>query len=456
MADSRPPGSDPLRRALRLSLWDGLAFAFMVGVGENYLLADAIRLSASTLEQGLVVALPLAVGATGPLIALRVLARLSARKPFVVAAVFLQALNWAALALGDLSGLVTPRVLIALAALHQVFGQATGTAWTSWFGDLVPRTIRGRYFARRNRGIYLATCAGLLAGGGLLQLLEPAPAAGPAAGGGHGFALLFALAAVARFLSALCLALTPEPRFSGLSGRVRVVGFLRTERGSRAWRLLVFSGMLYFSVYIASPYFAPYMLAELRFSYLEFTLASLAIVLLKVISVPAWGRVVDDHGARPTFALAALLTSLVPLPWLWTRGLAWALLAQGFSGFSWAGYEVALFALLLESSYRGTRPHVFAVQSVLNGSAQLLGSLAGALVIPLLGHDLRSVFALSLASRFVLALVAPGLVPPTASAEPVRRKDLLLRVMGIRPSGGLSHRPVLENAEEDPARRPAG
>jgi MFS family permease len=437
-----------LRRALRLSLVDGLAFAFMVGVGETYLLADAVRLSASTLELGLVVTLPLFLGAIGPLLVLRLLGRVRSRRRVVVCAVSLQALNWAALAAGDLSGLLTARGLIAFACVHQVCGQASGTAWSSWIGDLVPRTIRGRFFGRRNRGIYLATCAGLLAGGALLQLLEPGPTGTFATHGGRGFAVLYALAAGARVLSAWLLARTPEPPFAGLPDRVRVLRFLRTERGTRAWRIVLFSGTLYLSVYVASPYFTPFMLEDLAFSYAEFMLASVSIVALKVLFVPAWGRVVDQHGARPTFALAALLTSLVPLPWLWARGLGWVLVAQGFSGLAWAGYEVSLFALLLDSSYRGTRPHVFAVQSVLNGAAQLLGGLLGALAILWLA-DLRVVFALSLATRLALALVAPGILPSGPGAERTARRDIFLRVMGIRPSGGITHRPILE-ADEPP------
>jgi MFS family permease len=444
----RPSRFDPhaLRRPLALSVWEGVCFAFMVGVGENYLVADALRLGASTFELGLVVTLPLLIGALGPLAALRALARIPRRRALAVTSSGLQAANWFVLAALDATGGNDPVVLIALASLHQLFGQATGACWTSWFGDLVPVRLRGRYFSRRNRWIYVSTCLGVLAGGGLLEWLEPER--GPlASAGGRGFALLFLLAGLARAGSSALLLATNEPRFAGLAPRVRVLQFLRTGRGSRAWRLLVFSGTLYFSVYVASPYFTPYMLGELGFRYWEFMLASLAIVVFKVLSVPAWGRVIDGHGAYPTFALAALLTSLVPMPWLWTRGVAWAVLAQSFSGFSWAGYEVSLFALQLESSYRGTRPHVFAVQSLLHGSGQLLGGLVGAAALARIG-DLRALFALSLASRLLLALLAPSLVPPPPRGPRVRKQDLLLRVIGLRPSGGIAHRPVTAEDEE--------
>jgi len=412
----------------------------MVGIGESYLVADALRLGASVFQQGLVVTLPLLVGALGPLLALRLLVRLPHRRPLVLAGCWLQTCNWTGLALLDWLGLNDPTLLVLGACLHQVFGQLTGTAWTSWFGELVPARLRGRFFSRRNRWVYVSTCLGLLAGGALLQLLEPGAHAG---GSGRGFAGLYVLAAVARLVSSAFLARTPEPSFAGLASPLKALGFLRTRSGTRALRTLLFSGSLYLSVYVASPYFAPYMLRELSFPYWQYTLATLAIVVLKVVAVPAWGRAIDAHGAYACFALAALLTALVPLPWLWTTGLTWALFAQAFSGFSWAGYEVSTFALLLDTSRADTRPYLFAVQSLCHGLGQLLGGLLGALALLELG-DLRALFALSLLTRLTLALLVPGLVPRPPRGVTVQRHALLLRVIGLRPSGGLAHRPVPE------------
>jgi len=62
-----------IRRAMRFSLADALFYALMVGSGEVYFLADAVRLGATALEQALVITLPLCVGTLGPLLALGLL-----------------------------------------------------------------------------------------------------------------------------------------------------------------------------------------------------------------------------------------------------------------------------------------------------------------------------------------------------------------------------------------------
>jgi MFS family permease len=424
---------------MKLAVWDGVMYACMVGFGETYFVADALRMGASALELGLVVSLPLFLGGLGPLLALRLLALVRRRRPVVTVAAAGQALGLVAIATLDALGLSSPALLIALACLHQVFGQAAGTGWSSWFGDLVPASVRGRYFASRTRWVQFATCAGLVGAGLLLHALEPA--AGESASAGHGFTLIFAVAALFRTVSVVLLSLSHEPRFRGLSQGHRLRSFLATERGRGAWRLVGAGAAFQLVVYFSSPYFQPYMFAELGFDYAEFMLATVAIVVWKVVMLPAWGRVIDHQGARATFGLAAVLAALVPLPWLWADGLWSVLLAQSFSGFAWAGYEVAYFTLMLESSYVRTRAQLFAAQSIANGSGQLLGGLAGGAILGLSGGYLIA-FGASLAGRLALALLVPRLVPPVRRAKHVGRGDVLLRVIGLRPHGGLVHRPM--------------
>lgn len=433
---------------MRLSIVEGLAFALMVGFGELFFLADAIRLSATRLEQGLIVTLPLFVGSIGPIGSLLCLTKLRSRKPLVVGASLCQALILLGLSLADLAGASTPTTLIAGACFYNIFGQAVGTAWASWFGDLVPSRVRGTYFARRNRWIYVVTCAGLFAGGGVLQVVEPASAGELAGRGGSGFAIVFGLAAVARLVSVALHALTPEPLFRGTASNLRARRFLSTERGSAVWRLLGTCAALQFVVYLASPYFSPYMLEELSFSYLEYSIAGVVVVAAKVLFLPTWGAIVDQSGSRAVFMLCALFTALVPIPWLWAEGLGWVLVAQALSGLTWAGYELSLFCLLIESSYRGVRSQIFAMQSVMNGIAQLLGGLAGALLAGL-SSDIRMLFAISLGGRLLISLSIPSRIRSISKQPQVRRREVLWRVIGFRPSGGLITRPIPEGESAD-------
>jgi len=435
--------ADAVSRAMRLSVVDGVFYALMVGCGESYFLADGVRLGGTSLELGLIVTLPLFTGAAGSALALRLLRGLTRRKGLVVATALAQSLLLGALAAADALGAMSPAALIAAACLYHACGQAAGTAWSSWYGDLVPKEVRGRYFARRNRFVHSAACFGLVGAGLLLPAREPGAAGDVLAGtGGAGYRLIFAAAALFRLVSVVTLALSPELPFRGLSSSRQLFRFLATGRGRRAWRLLATGAALQLTVYLASPYFAPFMLEQLRFTYVQYMAASLTVVTFKVALLPAWGRVVDRYGARQVYALAAVLVAVVPLPWLWSRGLAWVVFAQALSGASWAGYEVSFFSTVLDASTKRTRPLLFGAQNLLNGTAQLLGGLAGAAVLTLTARNFVVLFGASLLARVLVALRVPRLVPPARGPQPIGRRALMLRVIGLRAHGGLVHRPI--------------
>jgi hypothetical protein len=424
----------------------------MVGLGETYFPANAVRLGASPVELGLVVGLPLCLGAAGSTVALGLLRRARQRRPLVALSAGSQSAVLLSLVVLDGLGQLGPRLLIAHACVYQMFGMGSATVWSSWYGDLVPAAERGRYFARRNLHVQLATLLAALVAGALLQVLEPHAAESAAgAGGGLGFRTIFAVAAVARLASVTLLLRSPEPTFRGISGAARTLAFLGTDRGRGAARLLGLGALIQFTAYIASPYFTPFMLTDMRLTYLQFTIATVTVMAAKSFFLPRWGRAIDTQGPRATYALCATMVALVPVPWLLHGVLPApfliAVAAQAYSGMSWAGYELSYFNVMLSASFRRTRPQVFAAQNVCNGAAQLLGSLAGAALFGLVGRHFLLLFAASAAVRLSVAMLAPSWLP--RAEEGVGRRELLLRVVGVRPSGGLVHRPIDASDETD-------
>lgn len=442
-----------VQRALRLSMAEGGAWACMVGLAETYFIATAVHLGASATQLGLAVALPLALGGLGPMLALGLLRRWPHRRIFSVISVALQVITLATLALLLWRDRLPVTGLIAGLCLYQITGQAAGTAWASWYGDLVPAASRGTWFSRRNRIVYLSTCAGLVAGGGFLQWVEPLGVSGSASR--EGFAVLFAVAAGFRILSTTLLARSPEPRYGGVSSRHHVARFVRTERGSQALRILGLGAIFHFTVYASSPYFAPFMLEELQFSYLQYMIASLCVIVSKAVFASMWGPLVDRRGAKLVYLVSMLCVALVPLPWVWSNGLAMVLFAQVLSGLSWSGYEVGYLTMLLENSTSKTRPYVFAAQSLANGMMQISGVMAAAnLLLPHV-EGFREVFAVSAVGRVLVAATAPFVIMGIR-AHGARPGRFAFKFFGLRSHGGFSLRPVLadesgtEDAQESP------
>lgn len=431
------------RRTLRLSLLDGIFYAVMVGLGEAYFIADGVRLNSSVVQLGLLVTLPLCVGGLGPILGFFLYGRLKRCRALVVTAALAQSIVLAVLALGSALDVITPARLIFAVCCYQVFGQAAGTTWSTWIGELVPEELRAHYFSRRQAWIHFFTFTSLATGGIILQVLEPDRLGGsPSSSGGDGFTLIYAVAAAARLISTAFQAAMPEARFQAVPTVRKLLRFQRTSRGRGAFRLLSFAWLLSFSVYVSAPYYGPYMLEVMHLSYLQYMFATGAQVAFKVVGLNRWGSAMDQYGTFPVYLVTLVIIGLLPLPWLWQPGLFVIILAQAASGFGWGGYELAHFTMLLESSFRATRQYVFALHSILGGVAQLTGGMVGAALFAATSGSFVTVFALSLAGRTLLALLAPYWLLSMRRHSRVGRRRVLMRVMGFRPSGGLALRPI--------------
>jgi MFS family permease len=431
-------------RSLRLAVIEGCLFALMVGLCETYVTANGIALGASAGQLALLIAVPLLVGGAGPALVLAALRAGASRRSLCTLLSVAQATTVLAMAHANWQQTLDVTTLIALFTIYQMCGQGSGTAWSSWYGDLVPAERRGAYFAGRSRLIHLTTFLGLLGGGLTLQALEPGAL-------GRGFALAFAAAGACRLVSAALLWRSPEPRAASTL-RPRAFGvFLQTRRGRTAGVLLLGSAAFQAATYYSSPFFAPYMLHVLKLSYLEYTLAVGTLAACKFAFMPWWGRVVDRRGPKLAYGLGILLAAMSPLAWQWIDSVPGVLMAQAFSGFAWGGYEVALFTVLLHCSRRSARPHLFAAQTLGNSLGQCSGSLVGG---SRLEHDpYLAVFAVGTVLRasvgvtmVVILAGRPGLFR--------RRIAVFLRVLGYRPGLGVVHRPIEEPSGERKAPPP--
>lgn len=427
---------------MALSRIDALMFAVMVGCGEAYFLADGVRLGATTAELGLLVGLPYFVGALGPVATVLLLTKWGRRKPVVVLSALSQALVLSTLAVLAATDRLTPFRLILFACVYQVFGQAAGVAWSSWYGDAVPPRLRGRYFASRSGWAHLVTSAAVVGAGLCLQFLEPGAAGDVEPGvGGAGYVAIYGVASVARLLSCVLLLFSPEPSAATLACLKTVFQTLKTVEGRRMQRLVNSVAAMQFAVYVGAAYFTPFMLSELSFSYAEYTLASVSLVVIKFLAMKGWGRSIDRDGARVVYLRTTVLVALVPIPWMLAQGLGGVLAVQVFAGLAWGGYEVSQFTLLLEAANARLRPALLAGSNVVTGFAQFLGSLVGGVVAEATDRDYRIVFGATFLGRLAAAFFVAPLVRRVSDLSPHPR--VFLRILGVRPGGGLGHRPVI-------------
>ena len=430
---------------------DGAAFSVMVGVGENYLPAFALALGMGEVVAGLIASLPLLAGALLQLITPAGIQRLGSNRRWVVLCATIQAVAFLPLLCGALAGHIPVPLLFLMAAVYWAAGMAAGPAWNVWAATIVPPGIRARYFGRRSRLTQAGTLTGFVGGGAALQLGDawqrPLWA----------FATLFLIAAIARGLSAAFLARQSEPSFPSADHRV-LWGrpLLRRCRGTDEGRLLVYLVAVQASAQVASPFFTPYMLGQLRFSYATYVTIIATSLVTKAIALPLIGALAHRWGAHRLLCIGGLATIPLPALWLLSDNPTHLIGIQVLAGASWATYELASFLLLFEALPPADRTSLLTTYNLAHAAATVVGSMLGGLVLAACGESQAgylAVFGISAVARFA-TLPLMRRVPATV----VTSARLYTRSLAVRPSAGTVDQPVLASlgeAQSDCDRRAA-
>lgn len=379
-----------------------MAFSVMVGCGETYFAAFALALGLGPVAAGMVAAVPVLVGAVIQLAAPLGVARLGSNRRWVIACTIVQASCFVPMVAWALRGHATLWELLVAASVYWSAGMAGVPAWTSWMAALVPGHLRTSYFAHRNRLGQFGVFLGFVASGLVLQWGEARQAVLPT------FAAMFGVAAAARLVSTACLWSCREPRrphdnaAEPLPIARRVSAALRRMVGSRSGPLVAYLCCFVFGAQMAAPYFTPYMLRELGFSYHAFMLVVGTSFLAKAVLLPSIGRLASRLGSLRLLGLASLAIVPLALLWLPSPHVAYLCGVQVAAGACWAAYELAVMLVFFEEFDERERTGIVTVYNLGIAVATVAGAGCGGLLLRTLGETWQAyatVFAVSCVAR---------------------------------------------------------
>jgi MFS family permease len=439
--------NDPqTNRSLRHSLKDGIAFGTMTGTGETYFSAFALFLKATTPQIGLLASLPPLLASFMQLVSAWLGRLTGQRKAIILAGAGLQAASWLPiLALPLLYPSHAVPLLIASVVLYQCGAHLVTPQWSSMMGDIVPPRRRGRFFALRTRLVTAVTFASLLLGGFLLHHFNRQ---GDTLAG---FIILFSIAACARLISIYQLSRMHDPRRQVAALEFPLSrSWLKRLRHSNVVRFSIFFALTQFSVSIASPFFTVYMLRDLEFSYLAFTVNTATAICAQFLTLAQWGRISDIFGNRRILAATGLLVPLMPILWVFSSNFWYLLLVQAVSGFAWAGFSLSASNFVYDLIVPDRRATYLAIHNVIASigifSGAMLGGYLGAVLpteIEIFGthfswlSPLIGVFVVSTVAR---ATVVIALIPKVREVRVVRDislGQLIFRVTRLNALSGI-------------------
>lgn len=408
----------------------------MVGLGETYFPAFVLALGLGEIAAGLIASVPLLAGAILQMISPWAVARLGSNRRWVVTCVVLQAASFLPLVGAALAGHMSTVGVFAAVSLYWAAGLGAGPAWNTWMETVVPFRVRAPFFAMRTRIGQVGVLLGFVGGGLALQY-----------GKNQGqvlmaFAAIFAIAAVCRFMSSRYLRKQTEP--SGNSGDQAAVGLgelLTRIRAGRSERTLMYFLAVQIAVQISGPYFSPFMLKQLRMSYLAYMALLATSFVAKIATLSLWGRVAARLGARKLLWIGGVGIMPVAGLWLYADSFAGLVALQFLAGSMWAAYELAMFLLFFETVRREERTSILTIFNLANAVALVIGALFGGAVLKALDSSREAyllLFGISSFARAATLLVLkftpeestlaeddeprlqPASVPATAVAAPSR------------------------------------
>ena len=379
-------------RGMRMFWWDGLFAGVPMALLLQYLPLFAVAYGANNAEVGLMAA-GAGLGAAAAFLPGAWLSDLwPRRKTFVVltSGILARAPFVAFILLPFVTdGEGALRVIIFLIMI-QAFLTSLGTpAWTSLAADIVPLSIRGRYFAWRE---FIYGAGGMVA----------APAAGLMVavwGKPEGWQCVWLLALAAGGLSAWFFSLIPEePRPRPPAGPPAAPPWHATIL--RDANFLIFGGTVFLwniSLYAAAPFFNVYLVKNLGAS--EVWVGGLAAVAsaFGLVGQAMFGRLLDARGSRWLMAVCGLFIPF--LPWAWyVIDAPWQIIfVNAVGGVAWAGYTLGSFNFLLIVSPPQQRRYYAAAYQTLVFLSAAAGPLIGGVVAQ--SHSIKALFIISGAGR---------------------------------------------------------
>lgn len=411
-----------LRRDLWVSTADAAAFSVMVGCGEQYFPAFALALGLGPVAAGMMVSVPVLVGAILQLITPLAVARLGTNRGWVLACTSVQATSFIPLIIWAIRGHATLPELLVAASVYWSAGMAGAPAWNTWMGTLIPPSMRTAYFSRRNRLAQFGIFVGFVVAGLILQWGEGSGVVLPA------FAGIFVVAAICRVVSTLmlleCRELSPPPAAvggdSGSGSAPPATGpatfgtwlhglrdTLRAMAAGPAGPLVTYLCALSFTAHISAPYFAPFMLRELGFSYHAFMLVMATGVLAKALALPSLGRLGSRIGSLGLLWVGGL--SVVPLTLLWlpSHAVPYLVAVQLLAGTCWASWELAVALLFFDAVPHAQRTGVITIYNLGLAVAQLAGAATGGLLLRQFGEQKSAYAAIFVVSCLLRLATVP-------------------------------------------------
>ena len=384
------------RKAMKLNTVEGAFAVASDNLAGPYLSLFALALGASPSQIGMLSAFPNFLGNILQIPYGILAERMKDRRLLCIIGGFFARSSWILIAF--IPFLFPPEqrvsVVILLASFRIIMANLGGPAWAALQADIIPRSIRGKYYANRNVVLNICALLATFAANRLLGLEFPG-----------NYQIIFVGAAILGITSTVLFIFIPfnssgpkERTERDLSVGQQAKQFLTAVKKNRDFTNYTRSSFVWnFGVSFASSLFSVYFVQTLGGQPGSWAIITGASITTQILFQRYWGRLADMFGQKSVMSVTGLGAVSLPILWFFAPKSWFPIIINLISGIAWGGYNLAAFNLLLEITPDENRSLYVGVYNTLMGLSTTAGPLIGGFAAEVLG--LRTIFLISAALR---------------------------------------------------------
>ena len=394
----------------------GTASLFLIG--DLFFTAYAIFLGLPNYQIGLVSSFAITVNISN-LLSLWLVERLNARKKLVVFSTFLANLFLIPLLFLSFIDFQDVRLvaIILVVTTSNFFMAIANPAFGSWLVDLIPDSIRGKYFGIRNMLAGLIGVIFIMLAG---RFLDMWPKDSP-----YGFIILFSVAIIFGFINAIMISKMPEitPKSNvnsvrdqksyGMNVKTKIdfIELVRAPFTNKIFKnLIIFRCFLQFSTVIVGVFISVYLLRELKWDYSTVALFGVIGNIFLFLPQKWWGIVSDKLSNKPIIYIGLVGITLLPLVFLITESVVFYIIAVALCSLGWAAITIGETNILFRTAKGEHSISYISIYSVLISLSQAFGTLIGSLIINFISF--KVLFIISFVLRLLSFLFVKNIYEP--------------------------------------------
>lgn len=276
--------------------------------------------------------------------------------------------------------------------------QATGAnIWIAWMSDMIPLTLRGRFFSRRSQIMLLAGLVVSYIVSFHVDLFEKT--------GGLGreylsfvhledwfrvenqalfLGLIFVGATLLSLFGLTVLARQPErPARQKDTRKLREI-YLEPFKDKNFRLLMIFGIWWMLSIGVGSAFWGPFMLKKLEMGMFRMQLYGTLHMAASLIAYNFWGRFIDRFGNKTAMKICVVLGGLNPMFWLFMSKDNYSILwFEGLiSGFMWAGTAIITTNFVLSIAGKGKEQVYSGLYGAIAGISMMTSTLLSGVFYP--------------------------------------------------------------------------